>query len=456
MSTLDQVIRARYSVRRFKDKEVPNDQICKIIENATYAPTNCNQQLWKFIAITDQAVKDQLVKEAISNTNIARAPAVLVICYDAWDKKEAIQGASLATQNILLSATDLGIGSCPVNSFGNEQTVKKILNIPEAYLVNCFILLGYPDEVYDTTPRIKRRPYEEVLSFNKLEISPSTGRSYDTKNWEIDKLVDYQKYYCRKTFLGKEMDILDDLERDLVRQAMQTICDKKRSIIDFFSYDGGMLQSFPDREIASVNLDEETQEYVKAAVDLYCKEKKPNIKYMLFGETSGQYDLATMIYKIERLPEPLRLEGYRSIKQHLNADGELLIITRRSSFIFNLYYRIIVGLFGDDIRKTGLYAFWGPYKPIKKSVLVNELKKEGFDIVDSKSFFLIPPFFNQVLQMFFQFVKSGGTSYLHRVKHINFLTRVCDVLIGRRIKPSLFGSILVLRAKKSERYESPI
>ena len=187
------VVRKRRSVRRFTNKKVASELIKKIIEDATYAPTNCNQQLWKIIAVTDDKLKDRLVKEAYSSTIVRRAPVVLIICYDGWDYKEAIQGGSFAGQNILLSATNYGLGALSMNSFGNENVIKKILGLPESYVINCFILLGYPEEVYKTTPPVKRRPVSEVLSFNKCLIEHALHRSYDTNKWNKSDLIDFQR-----------------------------------------------------------------------------------------------------------------------------------------------------------------------------------------------------------------------------------------------------------------------
>jgi len=243
------------------------------------------------------------------------------------------------------------------------------------------------------------------------------------------------------------MDIMDDSERMLVKKVLARESNKK--MVDFFSYDGGFLEYFPKSKINSVNLDDETESYVKEAVKIYCPEKKKEITYSLYDNVKNSYDLATMMFKVERLPAKLRQDSFSKIKTLLNKDGELVIVSRLPSFFFRLFYGFIKNFFGNDIRKTGIYAFWGPYKPVKKVVLIKELKRRGFKIISSKKYFCIPPFFNQAFQMFLQFVKSGGTSYLHRTKHSNVLTKILNrLVIGKVLKPSHFGSVLVLRAKK--------
>ncbi len=441
------VVRKRRSTRRFTTQPVRKSDILKIVEDATYAPTPCNQQLWKFIAITDDHLKNKLVKEAKSSTIIRRAPVVMVVCYDTWSTKEAIQSASLATQNILLSATNRGIGVLAMNSFGNEKKLKKILGIPQNYLINCFICFGYATEVYNSTPPVPRKSVEEVLCFNSFHDKYNSHRSYRRNKWTKDMLIEYQKHYCRKTFLGKEMDIMDEIERKIVRRALH----KSRNIIDYFSYDGGMLQLFPDTSITSVNLDNETTAYTKAALNTYCKEK--NVNFSLYGDTlSSTYDYASLIFKVERLPDKLRYDVINKMYNALSGKGEIIIVSRLPTFLFSCFYHLIRTMFGDDIRRTGIYAFFGPYQPVPLRVLKKDLTKRGFSISSVKKYSIIPPFFNQALQMLFQFIKSGGTTYLHREKHINILLRVVERLIrvtSRR--PSLFGSVVVLKAKKKYR-----
>src|SRR3989344_727815 len=443
----EKVVRKRRSIRRFTGRKVPLELVKKLVEDATYAPTPCNQQLWKFIAITDDAIKSRLVKEAYSSTIVGRAPLVLVGCYDAWHKKEAVQAASLATQNMLLSATNNNLGSLSMNSFGNEKRVKKILNIPKNYSINSFVLLGYPAETERKAQNVTRRHVDEVLSVNIFSSEHTPKRSYNTGDWTKEKLVDYQKYYCRKTFPGKSMDIMDVMERQLVKNALSK--GNGRKIIDFFSYDGSMLELFPSQKITSVNLDENTEAYVKEAVNLYCPEKSMEIGYASYNSVTGENDRAYMIFKAERLPHGLRLESLSKAHHVLKENGELVIISRLPSALFSLFYYPIIFLFGDDVRKTGIYAFWGPYKPLGLRKIKKELKGKGFKVTFSKKYFIMPPFFNQALQMLIQYVKSGGSSYLHRASHNNFFTKALEFMIKiQGSGPLPFGSVAIIRARK--------
>src|SRR3989338_750974 len=86
------VVRNRKSIRSFGPDGVDPSVVRRILELATNAPTNCNQQAWNFIVVTDAATKERLVTEAASNTNICRAPVVVVVTYDGWNFKEGDPG----------------------------------------------------------------------------------------------------------------------------------------------------------------------------------------------------------------------------------------------------------------------------------------------------------------------------------------------------------------------------
>src|SRR3990167_11357600 len=236
------VVRTRKSVRSFLPEPVSKDIVEKILDVAVEAPTNCNQQLWNFIVIDDPEVKEMLVKEAAGNTLFRRVQTLIVVTYDAWNYKEAMQGASLAVGHILLAATYYGVSASPVNSYGADTKVKKVLGIPEHEVICCFITLGMPDEKALKAPSVPRKDARSVTHWNKFENKFRAPYTYNPNDWSLNELRLHQKHYCRKTSLGKEMDIMSQHERDLVRHELSPL---SGSILDHFSYDGAYLQEFP-------------------------------------------------------------------------------------------------------------------------------------------------------------------------------------------------------------------
>jgi nitroreductase len=66
---------------------------------------------------------------------------------------------------MILEAYELGLGTCWVGAF-NEDEVKKVLKVPESVRVVAVIPLGYPDE--DPSQRF-RKDFDQIVCFEKFE-----------------------------------------------------------------------------------------------------------------------------------------------------------------------------------------------------------------------------------------------------------------------------------------------
>ena len=157
-------IKKRRSIRNFIDKEISMDQLGQILEAGTFAPSSGNLQNWFFILVTDQALKDQLVTGCLNQNWIAKAPVIIVVVADPrkiereygerGKKVYSIQNASAAIQNMLLTVTYLGLGSCWVSAF-DELIIKRTLSIPDDKTVHALIPIGYSNERVVTPSRYK-------------------------------------------------------------------------------------------------------------------------------------------------------------------------------------------------------------------------------------------------------------------------------------------------------------
>ena len=450
---LIEVVKRRRSARRYLDKDVSNELIKKLIDAATWAPTTCNQQLWNFIIVKSKKTKERLITEAASSTLIGRAPVVIVITYEKSNYKESIQGATGAMQNLLLAATYYGLGSCPMNGFGNEKKIKEILGIPEDQLISCFVTIGYKDpKFYNNLSPPPRREIAKVLHFEKFAKKRNNIFSYNPDKWSIDDLKDYQRYYCRKTFLGKEMDIATREEKDAVAKFIGKI---KGPVLDWFTYDGSYIKYFPNEELSAVDLTDETSRYTREAVKM-AKGQKFNANYLMYDSAfkelkkrNKKFRTITAIYKFERLSNKFKKNIINDSYDLLDDEGEFIIIFRKKSILYRLFYYAIRFLFGDDVRKTGIYSFFGPYRPIHSRKFISMLKEAGFSKIKRECYFPFPTFFDQAFQMFLQYIKSGGTSYLHRLRNENFATKAISFLINiYGFRQTRFGTVCVITARK--------
>jgi len=164
-------IRQRRSVRAYKAVEVEEEKLKKILEVARLSPSASNRQEWKFIVVRNEETKKKLAKSAFGQSFIGEAPVVIVAC---GTESKAIMACgqpahtvdvSIACAFMILQAHELGMGTCWIGAF-KEDEVKKILKIPDSVRVVAMIPLGYPDE--DPSQR-SRKGLDQIISFEKFE-----------------------------------------------------------------------------------------------------------------------------------------------------------------------------------------------------------------------------------------------------------------------------------------------
>lgn len=162
---LVETVLSRRSIRQFEQKEIPKDILDKILEAGRMAPSAANKQPWHFIVITDVEKKHELSKGLLRRF-IKNAPVTIVGCahQDRIASRWSKISTAIALQNMVIAAWAMGIGSCWIGAF-NEDNVKKLLNIPEKWNVVALIPFGYPAKI----PEPKRKkPIEKITSFNEF------------------------------------------------------------------------------------------------------------------------------------------------------------------------------------------------------------------------------------------------------------------------------------------------
>ena len=447
-----EVLQARKSIRSFSDAEVPDSLLEKLLAAATYAPTNCNQQLWNFVVVRDAATKERLITEAAGNTLFRRAPVVIAVTYDGWNYKEAIQGASLAVGHFLLAAEYYSVGALPMNSYGADSKIHKILGIPESETICCFIAVGFPDERAADAPPVPRKPVGDMLHRERWSGIEKPPFTYDPEDWTLSTLIYHQCHYSRKTSLGKEMDIMGQGERELIHR---TLAPLHGPFLDLLSYDGAYVREFPPGKVTVVDLAPETSTYTRAAVALSLPPaRQGDFVFQVYAPTGSlgedSYRTATLLYKAERMSRTLRAELFAKTYAALQSHGTFVVIARKRNPFLSLFFLVVRILFGKDVRKTGIYNFFGPYAPVRVGKLRRELVAAGFANVTAHSFFAFPDFYEKLYEMFKQFIKSEGSSYLHReVKGDVVLTGITALLRFQGFRRvGLFGSVAVITCTK--------
>jgi len=163
-------IKLRRSVRSFQAKEIPEESLNKVLEAFRLAPSANNEQPWKLIVITDDAVKQDMIKACRGQRFIAEASCILVACGMPNSSKiggytsSLFTDLGLAINQLFLAAHAEGLGTCFIGSF-DEYEVKKILNIPEMVHVIGITPLGFPAK--KAGEEGLRKPLEEIVYYNK-------------------------------------------------------------------------------------------------------------------------------------------------------------------------------------------------------------------------------------------------------------------------------------------------
>ncbi len=169
MSVLE-IAKKRYSVRKYKNKNVEEEKLEKILEVAHVAPTAANLQPVRLFVVKSNEGLAKLGKAA----NVYNAPIAIVVCVDklkAW--KRPFDGmittdidASILTDHMMLEATGQGLGTVWICYF-KADILKEELDLPNNYEPINILAVGYSDEPEADVNRHEqlRIPMKELVSY---------------------------------------------------------------------------------------------------------------------------------------------------------------------------------------------------------------------------------------------------------------------------------------------------
>ena len=143
----------RVSIRKYKEQEVEQEKVEKMLRAAMAAPSACNQQPWEYYVVTNKNKIEALSKTSPYAGCAKHALLVFVACYR---KEEGIIAPSYqeidlsaSVENLLLEADELGLGAVWMGiAPGKErmEAVRKVLDLPERLNAFALIPCGYPAE----------------------------------------------------------------------------------------------------------------------------------------------------------------------------------------------------------------------------------------------------------------------------------------------------------------------
>jgi len=195
-----QFVRSRRSIRKFRKDPLPREDLRRIIEAASWAPSASNRQDWEFTIITSPTtkermedivrncwksilgksqtgvIKDELERYAKNFDWFSQAPVLIVIsakrpetflCHLLGEAADDVAGteisAAMAAQNLMLAAHTFGIGSCCITGpLAAQEALKDLLGLGKRRKIVCLVALGYPAEQPEAP---LRKPVEKIAKY---------------------------------------------------------------------------------------------------------------------------------------------------------------------------------------------------------------------------------------------------------------------------------------------------
>ena len=157
----------RRSVRKYVDGEIPAEMLHDLLEAAMAAPSARATDPWHFVVITERETLNKMTGSLPNGKMLLTAPAAILVCGDMNRALEGfesymLQDVSAAVENILLSATALGLGSCWLGIHPRRNRmdgIRSLFNLPEHIIPVAGIALGWPDG----TPEARTRYRDECV-----------------------------------------------------------------------------------------------------------------------------------------------------------------------------------------------------------------------------------------------------------------------------------------------------
>ena len=148
-------IKNRKSIRNYvSEANVSDEQIKELLEAAMLAPSACNSRPWAFIVVQNRETLDKITKIHLYTQMLTTASCAILVCADLNLQSGVSEGffpqdCGAATQNILLQAAELGLGTCWCGVYPKEDKVRafrSLFALSDNIVPFCVIAVGVPDE----------------------------------------------------------------------------------------------------------------------------------------------------------------------------------------------------------------------------------------------------------------------------------------------------------------------
>ncbi len=165
-----EVIKNRYSCKKYDGRQITKEQLDAILEAGRVAPTAKNLQEQHIYVVQSEEGLAKIDKVTPCRYG---AKTVLVVAFDSTDvftypggkRDSGIEDAAIVATHLMLGAKNVGVESCWLNYF-DPDILKADLNLPENEEILMLLDLGYPAEEGGPLPNHgKRKELAETVSY---------------------------------------------------------------------------------------------------------------------------------------------------------------------------------------------------------------------------------------------------------------------------------------------------
>lgn len=164
------VIKNRYSCKKFSSEQIGKDKLDAILEAGRVAPTAKNLQEQHIYVVQSESGLETIDKLMPCRYN---APTVLIVAYNKNNvfiypgekRNSGIEDATIVATHLMLAAYNEGVDSCWINFF-NPDELAKAFNLPEDEEILMLLDLGVADKTTTPLPNHNsRKALTETVSF---------------------------------------------------------------------------------------------------------------------------------------------------------------------------------------------------------------------------------------------------------------------------------------------------
>ena len=177
MSDYFDLIYRRESCRNFDpNRPVEKEKLQRCAEAAWIAPSACNGQPWKYLIVTNEALKEKLrplMMELGMNKFVKNCPAFAVVLEENTVLKVSLSqkfkdqdfapiDVAFSCSQFCYAATEQGLSTCIIG-WHNEQKIRELFELPKSTRVRLIVAIGYAAS--DTLREKQRKPVEDVIKY---------------------------------------------------------------------------------------------------------------------------------------------------------------------------------------------------------------------------------------------------------------------------------------------------